>query len=268
MPRPGSSVLITGASGGIGEALAYAFARDGYDVALAARSADRLAGVADRVRALGRRACTVALDLQAPDAGERLQADLEREGVRIDVLVNNAGYGQVGPFLDERLDEHLGAIDLNMRILTELTYRFLAPMKREGRGEGVINVASVAAFQPGPHMAVYYASKAYVLSFTEALNQELKGSPLHATALCPGPVSTGFQARASFDDSMRLMKLMKPRTAEVVARAALNGFRDRRSVVIPGLQEQIMARSAAFAPRALLLQVVEQLQMKRSGAHA
>ena len=255
---------MTGASGGIGEALAHAFAREGYDLALVARSPDRLETVAAQLRASGAQAHVLVADLSTADAGEALEQAIVQRGLDVDVLVNNAGFGALGAFVDGRLDEQLGMIDLNVRVLTDLSWRFLQRMRSGGRGEGVLNVASTAAFQPGPHMAVYYASKAYVLSFTEALNQELKGSRLHATALCPGPVATGFQARAAFDDSVRLTKMMRPRPVAEVADAGVRAFHARRAVVIPGRMEQLMARSAAFAPRPVLLSMVEQLQRRRT----
>ncbi len=259
------TALVTGASGGIGEALALRFAWAGYDLIIVARSAAALEAVAAQIKTLGAQADVIAMDLAEPGAGEGLETAVRARGLRVDVLANNAGFGGLGPFLDQGRDEALGMIDLNVRVLTELTHRFVGAMKAGGFGEGVINVASVAAFQPGPQMAVYYATKAYVLSFTEALNQELRGTPLHATALCPGPVATGFQARAAFDDTVRLMKLMRPRSAQDVADAAFDAFKARRPVVIPGLMETIMAKSAAFTPRAILLPLVEQIQKR--GAH-
>jgi short-subunit dehydrogenase len=138
-------------------------------------------------------------------------------------------------------------------------------MQARGRG-GILNVASTAAFQPGPYMAVYYATKAYVLSFTEALNHELRGSGVHATALCPGPVATGFQERAAFDDSMALLKVAPMMTADAVAQAGLDAFQRRRPVAIPGASNFAMAKSAAFTPRAVLLRVVEGLQKKKDAA--
>ncbi len=258
------TALITGASGGIGEELAYSFARGGYDIALVARSRDKLEAVAGRVRALKVEAHVVTLDLEAQGAGERLQAELA--GVHIDALVNNAGYGLVGAFAELELAPQVGEVDLNVRVLTELTHRFLQPMLSRG-GRGVLNVASTAAFQPGPHMAVYYASKAYVLSFTEALNQELRGTGLNATALCPGPVLTGFQQRAAFDDTMQLTKMLRPMPADVVAEAGYRGFQARRPVVIPGASNAIPARLAGFVPRGVLLNIVEQMQKKREGSH-
>ncbi len=261
-PRP--VALITGASGGIGEALAHQFARGGYDLVLVARSEAKLAAVAEAVKADGAAAHIISLDLEMRGAGADLEAAVEERGVVIDVLVNNAGYGVTGAVVEADLAQQLGSIDLNVRVLTELCARFGAGMKARGRG-GILNVASTAAFQPGPYFAVYYATKAYVLSFTEALNRELKDSGVHATALCPGPVETGFQARAEFDDSMGLMKLPM-QTAEQVAKTGFTAFRRKQAVMIPGGMNFLMAKSAALAPRGVLLSMVETLQKKRQGA--
>ena len=257
--------LVTGASGGIGEAIAHVLAEAGYDLVLVARSADKLAAVAGALTALGATATVIASDLAAPGAGVALEAETTARGLVIDVLVNNAGYGTTGGVLDADLNELLGMIDLNCRILTELSWRFGRGMRARGRG-GIINVASTAAFQPGPFMAGYYASKAYVLSFTEALNHELRGTGVHATALCPGPVATGFQERAAFDKSMALTALPM-QSAQAVAQAGYDGFIAKKAVVIPGLINQVMARSSAFAPRLVLLSAIEKLQKKRSGTH-
>lgn len=257
--------LVTGASGGIGEALAHAFARGGHDVALVARSEARLHAVAEAVRRHGAAAHPLPIDLLGPGAGAALETRVADLGLSVDVLVNNAGYGLAGAALEQDLDDQLAMIDLNCRVLTELSVRFGRPMQGRGRG-GILNVASTAAFQPGPFMAVYYASKAYVLSFTEALNHELRGTGVHATALCPGPVATGFQDRAGFDESMALLKVAPVMTAKAVAQAGFEGFRRRRPVVIPGLANAAMARGAAFAPRTVLLRAVERLQKKKGVA--
>ena len=258
--------LVTGASGGIGEALAYAFARGGYDLVLVARDSDKLAAVAQKVEALKATPTVIVLDLQTAGAVQNLQAQLADDGpASIDVLVNNAGFGAVGPVTDGDVDEQLGMIDLNCRVLTELSIRFGQDIKASKRG-GILNVASTAAFQPGPHMAVYYATKAYVLSLSEAMNQEFRGSGAHVTALCPGPVRTGFQERAAFDKSMGIANLPM-QSAEEVAKAGYEGFMAKKAVVIPGLMNVVMAKSAPFAPRGVLLSMVENLQKKRSGAH-
>jgi short-subunit dehydrogenase len=257
--------LITGASGGIGEAFAHVFAEAGYDLALVARSADRLQIVAAALASHGATATVIAADLQAEGAGAALEAQIAEKGLVVDVLINNAGYGTTGAVLETDLEALLGMIDLNCRILTELSWRFGRGMQARGRG-GIINVASTAAFQPGPFMAGYYASKAYVLSFTEAMNHELRGTGAHVTALCPGPVATGFQARAQFDKSMGLTALPM-QSAAAVAQAGYDGFVSKKAVVIPGVLNQIMAKSSPFAPRSILLSAIEKLQKKRSGTH-
>lgn len=255
--------LITGASGGIGEQLAYRFAEGGYDLALVARSGDKLATVAKNAELRGATCHVIPHDLTGPGAGEALEAAVAAKGLTVDALVNNAGYGLNGGFLDTDRDDQLAMIDLDVRVLTELCHRFGQGMKARGRG-GILNVASTAAFQPGPWMSVYYASKAYVLSFSEALNRELKGTGAHVTCLCPGPVLTGFQARADFDETVRLTKAVTPMGADAVARAAYDGFVARKAVVIPGAVNFLMAKSAGLTPRPVLLAMVEMLQRKGS----
>jgi len=262
-PRP--VALVTGASGGIGEALAYRFAKHGYDLILVARSADKLAAVAGAANMFDATSTVIDLDLQADGAGARLQAAVAEKGLTVDVLINNAGFGATGAVIEGDLDEQLGMVDLNCRVLTELSIRFGKGIKARGAG-GILNVASTAAFQPGPYMAVYYASKAYVLSLSEAMNREFKGAGAHVTALCPGPVDTGFQQRAAFDKSMGIANLPM-QSSEQVARAGYDGFKAKKAVVIPGVMYAVMARSTAFAPRGMLLSMVEGLQKKRSGTH-
>ena len=265
------TALITGASGGIGEALAYRFADNGYDLILVARSEDKLAAVAKAAEMFEVTSTVIPLDLQAPGAGARLEEAVAEKRLIVDVLANNAGFGATGAVVAGDLDEQLGMVDLNCRMLTELSARFGQGIKARGPTtngrSGILNVASTAAFQPGPYMAVYYATKAYVLSLSEAMNREFKGSGAHVTALCPGPVKTGFQERAAFDKSMGLMKLPM-QTADAVAKAGYEGFAQKKAVVIPGAMNAAMARSAAFAPRGVLLSMVETLQKKRSGTHA
>jgi short-subunit dehydrogenase len=253
--------LITGASGGIGEQLAYRFAEGGYDVALVARSADKLAKVAENAELRGAKCHVLVQDLTAPGAGAALEAAVAAQGLSVDVLVNNAGYGLTGGFLDTDRDDQLAMIDLDVRVLTELCHRFGVGMKARGRG-GILNVASTAAFQPGPWMAVYYASKAYVLSFSEALNRELRGTGVHCTTLCPGPVLSGFQERANFDESIRLTKTMRTMGADEVSKTAYDAFVAKKPVVIPGSMNFLMAKSVGVTPRPVLLAMVELLQRK------
>lgn len=187
--------LITGASAGIGAELAHVFAEHGHELVLVARRHDRLEALADEIAADGRqRPIVLSLDLERRDAVSVLAAELTSRGLEPGIVVNNAGFGLLG--LAELLnrDEQLGMIDLNVRALTELSLAFVESLARH-RG-GILNVASVVAVMPGPRMAVYYATKAYVLSFSEALHHELSHRGITVTALCPGPVPTEFQARA------------------------------------------------------------------------
>ncbi len=264
---PRGWAIVTGASGGIGEALAREFAADGYDVVLAARSADKLASVAEALQALGARTRVVAVDLQKPEGPRELFEQTEGQGIEATAIVNNAGFGLTGGFLDQTLEDNLGLIDLNVRALTELAHRFGRAMRARGKG-GVLNVASVAAFMPGPNMAAYYASKAFVLSLTEALNAEWKtggaeskAGALHASALCPGPVATNFQERADMG-GLALMKLAPMMSAARTARIGYTAFRNRQPVCLAGWTNAMMARSAGLAPRGLLLSALGGLQRK------
>jgi short-subunit dehydrogenase len=242
--------VITGASGGIGEELAYCAARAGRKVVLVARSADKMKAVADRIKTLGdKEPEIVALDLGDPKCGEALAAALHAKNLKVAEIVNNAGYGLAGRI--ERLDaaDQVGMVDLNIRALTDLTLRFLPEII--GAKGGVLNVASTAAFQPGPNMAIYYASKAYVLSFSEAIWFELKGRA-RVTTLCPGPVPTGFQARASRGKGLWIAKFSVT-SASDVADAGWRAFEAGKRVVVPGFLNKFAAFSAPLTPRPLLL---------------
>lgn len=248
--------VITGASGGIGEELAYCAAKAGRKVVLVARSADKMKAVAGKIVSLGAPTPEiVALDLGDPKAGEALANALKQKNLKVFELVNNAGYGLTGPV--EKLDaaEQVGMVDLNMRALTDLTLRFL-PEILESKG-GVMNVASTAAFQPGPNMAIYYATKAYVLSFSEAIWFELRRRA-RVTALCPGPVPTGFQDRATKGKGLWLTKFSTT-PADYVAEQGWRAFERGKRVVIPGLMNKFSAYGAAFTPRALVLWIANKL---------
>ena len=250
------TVLITGASSGIGRSLARLFARGGYDVVLVARREGPLTELARELEGLGRTARVVAADLAEPGSAGQLYEQLQRDGVSIDVLVNNAGVGMQGPFAELPLDRQLAMIQLNVTSLTALTGLMLPAMRARNQG-GILNVASTAAFQPGPLMAVYYASKAYVLSFTEALAEELAGSALKVTCLAPGPTDTEFAAAASMTGS-RLFK-GGAMTAEAVAAAAFDGWNARKRLVIPGTRNRIAAFAVKLAPRNLVVRSVKSL---------
>ena len=252
----GAILPTTGASGGIGEEIAYCAAKAGRKLVLVARSADRMKAVAEKIVALGApQPEIVALDLSDPKSGETLAAALKQKNLKVFELVNNAGYGLAGPV--EALDaaDQVGIVDINVRALTDLTLQFL-PEIIESKG-GVLNVASTAAFQPGPNMAVYYASKAYVLSFSEAIWFELKGRA-RVTCLCPGPVPTGFSARANKGRKLRLMNLSMT-SAEFVASRGWERFQRGQRVVVPGVLNELAYLLVPLTPRMLLLWIASKI---------
>jgi short-subunit dehydrogenase len=258
------AAVVTGASEGIGAELARVFAEKGHDVAIVARRGDRLRALADEIAAKSSsRPAVIELDLLAEGAVEALAARLAEAGLAPQYLVNNAGFGLLGRIAELDQAEQLAMIDLNIRALTALTLRFL-PSLTETRG-GVLNVASVASFMPGPGFAVYYATKAFVRSFSEAISHELKPAGVKVSCLCPGPVATGFQARAgmSFEG---LMGAMKPALvpAEEVARQGYDGLMAGKRVVVPGTMNKVMIWSARLSPRAILLPLLGAAQMKRA----
>ena len=246
--------LITGASAGIGTALAHEFARHGHELLLIARREQRLAELADAIAAQGhKRPLLLPVDLGAPDAVGRIADALARLDVEPDTVVNNAGFGLVGAFGALDRARQRAMIDLNVRALSDLSYAFIEPIARH-RG-GILNVSSLAAFLPGPGMAVYYATKAYVLSFSEALHRELKPRGVRVTALCPGPVPTEFQARAGFvgDHAPRLLK----RTAMQVARAGYRGLMAGQRVVVPGVANKLVVGMLRYVPRGIVLALTD-----------
>jgi short-subunit dehydrogenase len=246
-----STALITGASGGIGYELAKLFARDGYNLVLVARSAEKLNRVANELQsAFGVIVKVVALDLADGSAAKFLFEQMRREEIVVDVLVNNAGFGGFGEFAAMAEEEILGQIQLNIAALTHLTRLFLPHMLARRSGK-IMNVASTAAFQPGPLMAVYYATKAYVLSFSEALANEVAGSGVIVSCFCPGATDTGFAKRAGTEDS-RLFRKLRPMNAEAVARDGYRGLMAGRTLVISGVQNWLVAESVRFAPRKIV----------------
>jgi short-subunit dehydrogenase len=247
------TVLITGSSGGIGYELAKLFARDHHNLVLVARGAGKLAQVATELQTHGVTVKTIALDLSAPPAPKFLFDQLHREGIAVDILVNNAGFGAFGEFAKMSEEEILGQIDLNIRSLTELTRLFLPPMvqRRSGR---IMNVASTAAFQPGPLMSVYYATKAYVLSFTEAIANELHRTGVTVTCFCPGATHTDFAKRAGIENS-RLFKQVGAMSAEKVALDGYRAVMEGRGLAISGIHNWAVAQSTRFAPRKIVTAV-------------
>jgi uncharacterized protein len=252
--------LITGASAGIGTELARVFASNGHRLVLVARRADRLAKLADEIVAGGGAApIVIPCDLEQPDAGDKIAAILAAEGVEVDYVVNNAGFGMFGKAIVRDRVEQLGMIAVNIRALTDLSLRFSDSLIRH-RG-GILNVASIAGFLPGPGMAVYYASKAYVLSFTEALRAELAPRGVRVTALCPGPVPSEFQARAGFLPGLD-SAILNVSPADV-AQAGYSGLMANRRTVIPGLGVKIVPFLLRLFPRGFILAAVGRLQLKR-----
>src|SRR5713226_525221 len=218
MRRP--VALITGASAGIGAEFARVFARHGHRLVLVARREQRLNDLADQIAATGQpRPHVLAIDLGRNEAPKKIAAEMAALAVEPQYVVNNAGFGLMGPAVELEPAEQLAIIDLNVRVLTELSLAFIDSLSRH-RG-GILNVASVAGFLPGPGMAVYYASKAYVLSLTDALHREFRKKGIRVTALCPGPVATEFQARAGIPDASLPRILI--RTPEQVAEAGYRG---------------------------------------------
>lgn len=250
----GQTVLITGASGGIGLELARLFAKDGYGLVLVARSAEALGAIAAQfAKEFAVSTEVIAADLAKSGAGADVVKGLDARGLTIDVLVNNAGYGMKGAFATSELSAQLGMIDLNIRALAELTGLLFPRMVAAGRG-GVLNIASNAAFQPGPFMAVYCASKAFVLSFSEALFEEARGSGVAVTCLCPGPTATGFAARAKAASSP-LFQGSDVATPRRVAEIGYRAFRAKRRLQMVGLMNTLMAFGVRFTPRSLVLKM-------------
>ena len=249
---------MTGASSGIGAELARIFAAAGHPLVLVARSEERLDAIADDIAASsGTRPVVLPCDLARPERVAALADDLAARGLKPAILVNNAGFGLVGEAAALDRAEQLDMIDLNVRALVDLTLRLLPGVVRQQGG--VLNVASVAAFLPGPGMAVYYASKAFVLSFSEALTQELAGTGAHVTTLCPGPVPTGFQKRAGVASPQPAWFI---RSAERVARAGYDGFLARRRVVVPGFANRLTTLAGRL-PHGLLLPLAQRFQRRR-----
>ncbi|MBV8878924.1 MAG: SDR family oxidoreductase, partial [Planctomycetaceae bacterium] len=253
------TALITGASGGLGEAFAKILAARTRVLVLAARSGDKLNRLAARLsEAHGIRVEVVPVDLSVGTGTEQLLDFLKARSLQVDVLINNAGFGVFGPLADADLQEQLAQIQVNVVALTHLTRELLPGMVRRGRGQ-ILNVASTAAFQAGPWMAVYYATKAYVLSFSEALRNELEGTGVTVTCLCPGPTRTGFMARARMGDPAVLAKSPVMMDADEVARRGLEGLRKGRRLVIPGLLNKMLAHATRLGSRGLSARVVRRM---------
>ena len=250
------TALITGASGGIGLELSRLFARDGYDLMLVARSTEKLQALADELKRVhGITVTVLPADLSQPEAARELYRQVQAKGLRVDVLVNNAGFGILGPLATAGLEDSLEMIQLNMASLTVLTRLFLPDMLKRKFGR-ILNVGSTGSFSPVPTMAIYGATKAYVLSLSEALAEELRGTGVTVTALCPGVTITGFQARSGVGEARMVM--MGSMTAEQVAIIGYKALMHGQPVVIPGFLNALMIFATRLAPRSLMVRISRQ----------
>ncbi len=253
------TALITGASGGIGYEFVKLFAQDGYNLVLVARNEQKLNQIADEFpRKFGINVTVIAKDLSLPTAPEEIFAQLQQASIKVDVLVNNAGFATYGLFNELDLTKELQMVQVNVVCLTHLTKLFLKDMVKQGYGK-ILNVASTAAFQPGPLMAVYYATKAYVLLFSEAIANELEGTGVSVTAVCPGPTESGFQQRAAMEDS-KLVSGQKIMDAATVAKIGYRGLLDGKTVVVPGVKNKLLTETVRFTPRKLVTKLVRSMQ--------
>ncbi len=248
--RDRETVLITGASGGIGLELAREFAGHDFDLIIVARRESNLQALAERCRREhGVRVHVLPMDLLGPDAAAKLVQQIEDNGLGVDVLVNNAGLMEMGGFAEIEIDRHERLLQLNVMLLTSLTRRLLPDMIERGRGR-ILNVASTSSFQPVPSMALYAASKAFVLSLSESLSEELKGTGVTVTALCPGITKTEMYDRASEEHAIaRSLPGFLLSDVETVARDGYEACVAGRAVVVPGLPNQLMAGAIGFYPR-------------------
>jgi len=256
------NALVTGGSGGIGLEFAKVLARNGFDLVLVARKRDTLEAEAGQLEGkFGIKAHVFAADLKRREAPEEIFDFLRNENIPIEALINNAGFGLGGEFSETSVQRELEMIQVNIVALTHLTKLFLPPMikRRSGR---ILNVASTAAFQPGPLMAVYYATKAYVLSFSEALAEELRNSGITVTALCPGPTQTDFADTAELNSS-RVVSAFGIADAADVARYGFDAMVHGKRLAIPGIKNKIVAQANRIAPRALSAKIGRITREKR-----
>jgi hypothetical protein len=260
MPNPWT--LVTGASGGIGLEIAKQLATRGDRLVLVARSAGTLESVATTLQQAGSpEVLVLPADLGSSTGVQHVLDEVARRGLEVETLVNNAGFGGAGAFATQDAAEQAGMIELNIRALTALTRQLLPPMLARQRG-AVLNVASVAGFQPGPFMAVYYATKAYVIALSEALRAELKGTGVMVVTLCPGPTATGFASRAGMNNS-NLFRFGAVMDAATVARAGVDRL-GKGGLVIPGVMNKVLVQSQRISPRAMVTAITRQLNSGRA----
>jgi uncharacterized protein len=256
------TALVTGGSGGIGLELAKVLARHEFDLVLIARKRDALEAAAGQLEGkFAVKAHVFAADLRRPEAPQAIFDFLSNENIPIEILVNNAGIGLGGEFADTAVQRELDMIQVNISALTHLTKLFLPPMIKRHSGK-ILNVASTAAFQPGPLMAVYYATKAYVLSFSEALSEELRNAGVTVTALCPGPTQTDFAEAAEMTNS-RLFQTFGVADPAEVAKYGFDAMMHGRRLAIPGFRNKIIAQANRIAPRSLSAKLARMAQEAR-----
>ncbi|CAN5126323.1 SDR family oxidoreductase [soil metagenome] len=250
-PHSAGTVLITGATSGIGLELTKLFAKDNYDLVLIARNKEQLTALSNDLQAKNEIFIKIIpLDLSVPTSSQKIFDELQKDGMTIDILVNNAGFATNGAFVDIPFAEDSSQITLNILALTQLTKLFLPYMLKQKSGK-ILNLASIAAFMPGPYMAVYYASKAYVLSFSEAIAEEVRGSGVTVTALCPGPTKTNFEKRANMHFKSTRM------SPETVAKAGYEGLMNGKSVVFVRGSSHLQSVISRIIPHSLSLRVMK-----------
>ena len=253
------TALITGAASGIGYELACIFAAENYDLVLVDRNEFKLLEIAiDFKEKFHTQVKTIVKDLSVPSSSEQIFAELQRDQIKVDVLVNNAGFGTYGLFNETNLIAELEMLQVNLVCLTHLTKLFLKDMVKQDKGR-ILNVSSAAAFQPGPLMAVYFATKAYVLSFSEAIANELENTGVNVTVLCPGATVSAFHERTGMANS-NLLKSKNMMDAKAVAQMGYDGLMRGKTIVVPGLVNKIFARLVGFFPRSWVIKVVRNMQ--------
>jgi len=259
--KPNKTALITGASGGIGYDLASVFAENGYNVVLVARNKEKMLALANQAQQMfGVSVHVIQKDLARPEAAQEIHRELQRRGIGIDILVNNAGFGLLGPFGYSSRAEELGMLQLNVVTLADLTKLFLPAMLMKGQGR-ILNVASTAGFQPGPFMSNYYATKAYVISFSVGLSEEVRDRGVTVSVLCPGPTPTGFRTRAGIRRSM--LGGLGGVDSRIVARVGFEGLMAGKLVIVPGVLNKLGTFVARHAPVGIVSRIVGRLQQKR-----
>jgi short-subunit dehydrogenase len=254
------TALITGASGGIGYEFAHIFANDGYNLVLIARSQEKLLNLKKELESLAD-VYIIVKDLSKPDAAQEVFDEVQGEHLKIDVLVNNAGLGDFGQFAQSDISKISSMIELNIKALTKLTRLFLPDMIERKSGK-ILNVGSLGSFQPGPLMAVYYASKAYVLSFSEAISRELKGTGVTVTALCPGPTKTNFQEAANLGMSGIFVNLQVAE-AKKVAEFGYKKMKKGKVIAVPGFFNKMAVFGVKLLPRKFIRNMVYNIQKQR-----